>query len=79
MPSIRVAFASPTHARAALGFLAEAEFAWRPGAISGGTGGDYAFVDFEVGPGDVSRLRCLLTGVHGIVLEEKVSATSAVA
>jgi hypothetical protein len=72
---LTVAFASRGHAVTALGFLADAGFAFRCEEIVGGNGSDCATVAIAVRTEDRERLRTLVCGLHGIVIEEQLEAT----
>jgi hypothetical protein len=78
MARLTVAFASPSHARAAIGFLAGSSLSLtlseRP--VLGDT--DMALVDIDVPAAERDRLDTLLGGVHALVVERE-GATAAVA
>ena len=79
MTRLTVAFATTRHAEAAVAFVRGASFEVRVSVPPGGSGFDYALVEFEVGRSDLHRLRTLLAGVHGIELEQSRVTAGAVA
>jgi hypothetical protein len=79
MTRLTVAFATTRHAQAAVAFVRGAAFEVRVSVPAGGSGFDFALVEFEVRRADVGRLRTLLAGVHGIELAPSKVTAGAVA
>ena len=71
MVHLVAAFASPYHAREAVGFMSQSsvpfEAAIRPDPV------DYTFVDFYFDSGDRDRMTTLLLGVHAIVVSRQAA------
>jgi hypothetical protein len=68
---LTVAFASPSHARAAIGFLAGSSLSLTLSARPVQGDADMALVDIDVPPAERDRLGTLLAGVHALVLERE--------
>jgi hypothetical protein len=68
---LTVAFASPSHARAAIGFLAGSSLSLTLSArpVLGDT--EMALVDIDVPTAERDRLDTLLGGVHALVVERE--------
>ncbi len=79
MTHLTVAFASPTHARAALRFLSGSALAITTVVRPCCAETELALVDVEVPTSERDRLGTLLAGVHGIVIEEQAAKPAAVA
>ncbi len=77
MSTLTVAFATARHARDALSFLRASGVRVAPGDISGGAGAEFAVVELAVEAGDRPRVLTLLSGLHGIVLEDRAQAAVA--
>ena len=78
MAHLTVAFASPSHARDAIGFLARSTLSLTLCARPVHGDADMALVDIDVPTAERDRLGTLLAGVHALVLErEEATATVA--
>lgn len=68
---IVVAFASARHAQDAVGFLARTALVAGAMDVSGGDGPSFATVSLELEARNRDRLLTLVSGLHGIVMQER--------
>jgi len=77
MVLLTVAFATATHAHAALRFLARTAVDFTASGVTGGAGPEFARVELTLAAVDLHRMQTLLAGVSAIVIEERHSAPAA--
>jgi hypothetical protein len=77
MVLLTVAFATATHAQAALRFLARTAVDFTASSVVGGSGPEFARVELILAASDLNRMQTLLAGVSAIVIEERPQAPAA--